>query len=168
MNISRRLVELMSGEISVTSERGVGTSVTVRLPLRSCAPDLAQSAVPEATAILVGKRVLLAEDNDITAMVVSAMLTKEGALLTRVRDGGELINEVGRQPYDLVISDMEMPVLSGLDAVRWIRSNRKEPLRIIALTANVLPEEGRRCLAAGFDAVLHKPFRRDALLRICN
>lgn len=167
MNISRRLVELMSGQISVTSEQGVGTRVTVRLPLHSCSADLPQSATSEAAAILVGKRILLAEDNDITAMVVSAMLVKEGALVTRVRDGGELIQEVGRQPYDLVISDMEMPVVSGLDAARWIRANRTEPLRIVALTANVLPEEGRRCLAAGFDAVLHKPFRRDALLRIC-
>ncbi len=120
----------MIGEISVTNEQGVGTRVTVGLPLRSCATDLAQSAVPEATAILLGKRVLLTEDNDPTAMVVSAMHTKEGALVTRVRDGTALITEVGRQAYDLVISDMGMPVLSGLDAVRRIRANRKEPLRI--------------------------------------
>ena len=96
------------------------------------------------------------------------MLTKEGAVVTRVRDGADLIAEVDRQPFDLVISDMEMPIMSGPDAVSWIRSKHKGPLRIVALTANVLPEEGQRCLEAGFDAVLHKPFRRDALLRICT
>lgn len=168
LNITRRLVHLMNGEVSVTSEKGVGTLVTVRLPLRTCPPEIAPPGVAEPMAVLVGKRVILAEDNDITAMVVSAMLTREGAVVTRVKDGAELIAEVDRQPYDLVISDMEMPIMSGPDAVSRIRSKHTGPLRIVALTANVLPDEGQRCLDAGFDAVLHKPFRRDALLRICT
>ena len=84
-----------------------------------------------------------------------------------VNNGKELIEEASIENYDLIITDVQMPVMNGLDAVVWMRKNLSPKLKIIALTAYAFQMEKERCLQAGFDAVLFKPFKRNDLLKIC-
>jgi PAS domain S-box-containing protein len=170
MTISQKLARLMGGEILVTSQKHHGTTVRLLLPLeRRPASPPAHAAPPTRprAGSLNGCRILVAEDNEMNALVVRTMLEKEGAEVTVVGNGQQLIQRLEAGLVDLVISDLEMPILGGLEAVRWIRSHLPPSLRVLALTANVLAEEQARCLAAGFDEVMHKPFRRETLVSAC-
>jgi CheY-like chemotaxis protein len=168
MNISQKLVRLMGGEISVASEKHRGTAVRVRLPLERRTRSIAVARPAAEPGTLRGRRILVAEDNEMNAAVVRTMLAKEGAEVVLVGNGKQLVAEVAGGGFDLVISDLEMPIMGGIEAVRWIRANLPRGLRVIALTANVLPAEKQRSLDAGFDDVIHKPFRRDVLVGACR
>lgn len=167
MSITKKLIDLMGGEISIESEKYKGTKVTITLPLRATdKTEITQRKVLEE-GMLRGRHILVAEDNEINASVIKSMLTREGALITLVGNGQELIKAFDNKEFDLVISDIQMPVMDGLQSVRWIRKSGRTDLRVIALTANALSEEKDRCLRAGFDDVVYKPFHRDQLLEAC-
>ncbi len=108
-----------------------------------------------------GRRILVAEDNDVNAMLVDSLLSKYGFRVSRVRNGAEAVAACYRGDFDLVLMDVQMPVMSGLEATQIIRSredstnNARAP--IIALTANASAEDRDRCLAAGMDDYLTKP-----------
>jgi signal transduction histidine kinase/CheY-like chemotaxis protein len=103
-----------------------------------------------------GVRVLLAEDNPVNAMLATALLKREGCVIDRVSTGEEALAALARAPYDLVLMDVRMPVLDGLEATRIYRA-RGGIIPIIALTANAFEEDRRRCLEAGMDDFLSKP-----------
>ncbi|MEN9675617.1 MAG: hypothetical protein RIS76_1513 [Verrucomicrobiota bacterium] len=168
MNISQKLVRLMGGDIEVSSEKHRGTVFRVRLPLERRARSVAVPLPAAEPGTLHGRRILVAEDNEMNAAVVRNMLAKEGAEVVLVANGNQLVAEAANRRFDLVISDLEMPIMGGIEAVRWIRAHLPRGLRVIALTANVLPEEKQRSLDAGFDDVIYKPFRRDVLLAACR
>ena len=122
---------------------------------------------PEAeaqTAAAPGARVLLAEDNPINAMLARALLTREGCGVDHVADGEAALEAASRGGYDLVLMDVRMPRLSGMDATRALRARGVET-PVVALTANAFEDDRRACLAAGMDDFLVKPLSPEALRR---
>lgn len=168
--ITRRLVALMRGELTVSSQEGVGSTFTMRLPLTACAPPAAEDA-PAPGSAPAGDfrelRVLLADDNAINCVVFEKLLEPTGAKVEACADGlAAVASFQGRKP-DIVFMDVSMPVMSGLEAAAAIRTiERREgcsPTPIIALTANAMDATRRRCLEAGMTDFLTKPIDRAAL-----
>ncbi len=168
--ISRRLAGLMGGMLSMDSEPGKGTIVTLSIPLTVadpvyCAPVMAPRAAP-APASRSDIYVLLAEDLDINREVIGAMLARLGCRVDYAEDGREAAAFVetaddAGTPYDIVFMDVQMPYLDGMAATGLIRALKTASAAtpIVALTANGFPEDIEACLAAGMDAVLAKPVR---------
>lgn len=167
MSISRQLVELMNGTITVSSEKNIGTRVSVILPLKVAKGKSATALKTVESGLLVAKRILVAEDNEINATVIKSLLAREGAHVLLVNNGKELIDAIAKEDFDLVISDLQMPVMGGMEAVKWVRKHKPATQQIIALTANAFKEERERCLEAGFNEVLYKPFKKEDLIKAC-
>ncbi len=182
--ISQRLVQLMGGKISLTSELGKGTTFTVDVPtdvatatlsdtdahLPQDAHALSQGAsqegmsdsqsAEEIAARLRGKRVLIAEDNMINQEIVNAMLEEYELEITFAENGQEAVQCATDNVYDLIFMDVQMPIMDGLTATKHIRAlplPHVHGLPIIAMTANVMLEDKRRCNDAGMDGHVAKP-----------
>lgn len=175
--ICKRLVDIMQGNIAVSSILGTGTTVEFRLPLAIAdATDLqvSREAVdgdPTVTADMLDRldrpiRILLAEDNSTNQLVVATMLKHPKILLNIVANGIEAVEAVARFDYDLILMDVAMPEMDGLEATRRIRvcGGRYAKLPIIAFTANAYSEDIAACCGAGMDDFITKPVRKEALL----
>jgi signal transduction histidine kinase/DNA-binding response OmpR family regulator len=159
--ICRKLVELMGGTLGVESEEGRGSLFWVELPL---AVAEAPAVAPVATR--QPRRILLAEDVVANQILVSAILEANDHLVDVVDDGVAAVTALRRTAYDLVLMDIQMPVMNGIDATRAIRDDEAGQRRtpIVALTANATGEDAARCLAAGMDACVAKPIDEPQLL----
>jgi PAS domain S-box-containing protein len=170
LSISKRLVELMGGGLSVVSESGVGTTVSFAL---SFAVDtgLDRSAPPdrEPQVNLAQMRILLAEDDPVSAMAAAAMLGKAGARVTRVEDGLEALDMLAKSAFDLVLMDVQMPGLDGVEATRRIRAGQagegSRTIPIIAMTAYAMNGDKEAFLESGMDGYLAKPVSVKDLLQ---
>jgi len=168
--ISKELAEMMGGSIGVTSLEGRGSEFwfTVRLERGLEDGSQAGKAQPErqSTARLNG-RILIAEDNSTNRQVAMGMLKSLGLHADAVADGAEAIHALASIPYDLVLMDMRMPVMDGVEAARRIRSPQSPVLNhdipIIALTANAMQSDRDSCLAAGMNDFLPKPISKVGL-----
>ncbi|MBP2313665.1 ATP-binding protein [Azospirillum soli] len=167
--ISKRLVEAMGGTIGFHSAAGVGSTfyVTLTLPV----PDPAGLADAEGAAdcsdeVFRRGHILVVEDLGMNQELIARMLTNAGHTVDLASDGQEAVAAVRGRRYDLVLMDLQMPVMDGLRATETIRALDGEAARvpIVALTATVLPAEVERCRTAGMDAHLAKPVEREALL----
>jgi hypothetical protein len=170
--ICRRLVGLMGGEVGVESAEGTGSVFHFDLPLRPAAG----AATPAAAAAEPTKRrgagdaafarLLLAEDSEASQLVAAAMLRKAGYDVDLVRDGEAAVEAASSGFYDGILMDVRMPGLDGIAATKRIRAMEGAAgrVRILALTASVMPGDMERCLAAGMDAHLAKPVDRARLL----
>ncbi|HUU00891.1 MAG TPA: ATP-binding protein [Myxococcota bacterium] len=171
LTISKRLVELMGGNIRVESEVGRGSTFSFSLPLAVAGEDSADDQKqPNLQPGLDGRQlsILLVEDNEISRLVTCRTLEKLGHTVDVVENGREGIEAVERRDYDLVLMDMRMPVMDGLRATREIRSRETSSGRhvpIVAMTANAMQQDRKRCFRAGMDGHLSKPIRPDDLLR---
>jgi CheY-like chemotaxis protein len=166
--ISHQLAELMGGQLVVVSAIGVGTTFSLILPLGIAATG---PAVPQVAALLTSVaalQVLIAEDNAINQEVLRRMLEQIGATPTVVSDGAAALAAVRAAPFDLVLMDIQMPVLDGEAATQRIRALGAEITqpRIIALTASALRGDRERYLRAGMDDYLSKPVQLDDLRRV--
>jgi len=168
--ICRRLVELQDGSIGVESEPGQGSRFWFRLRYghgKAPAPEAENSLIMPNLPQL---HVLLAEDNPVNRKVATAMLQKAGHSVTAVENGQlalQAIESAGeKQPFDVVLMDVEMPVMNGLDATRAIRNipNDAAKTPIVALTANAMAADQQRCLDAGMTDYLSKPIDYERLL----
>ncbi|MEI6666743.1 MAG: ATP-binding protein [Acidobacteriota bacterium] len=168
--ISRRLCELMGGRMWVESELGRGStfSFTVRAegaPESGTGPGLAPAAgAVVADPTLAGRlplRVLLVEDNPINQRVAQLMLSRMGYRADVANDGAEAVESMTRQDYDLVLMDVQMPEMDGLEATRAIRAVRQDSRRpwIIGVTASARVEDRDKCLASGMNDYLSKPIQ---------
>ena len=167
--ISQRLARLMGGSVGVESTPGQGSRFWLRLPVQVLAgpvPAAGAQAAPagacrpsaEQRQALAGLRVLLAEDNAINQEVAVALLHEVDATADVADHGLQALQMLQRSHYDLVLMDMQMPVMDGLQATREIRSQAAlADLPVLAMTANVLAQDRERCLAAGMNEVLVKP-----------
>jgi signal transduction histidine kinase/CheY-like chemotaxis protein len=174
LSITRSICQAMGGRISYQSTLGQGSTFEVELPLQRPrevpAPHPAQ-AVAAAPAVPLAGNVLLAEDNEVNAIVAEAALGQLGLEVERAVTGREVVARVcitARARPDLVLLDCQMPEMDGFEAARRIREHEAEEglprLPLIALTANVFPQDREQCRAAGMDGFLAKPFT-DAQLR---
>jgi PAS domain S-box-containing protein len=175
LTISKRLVELMGGTISVMSEIGMGTSFTVDLTFE----EALSLAINEEVVLsnqgdlpLSSLRILLAEDNAVNVMVALLMLEACGCEVEVAENGLRAISLASTQTYDLILMDVQMPTCDGLEATRVIRITEEHEGRqrvpIYALTANVLNSDREECLAAGMDGFLAKPIPLTALQKLIN
>jgi signal transduction histidine kinase/CheY-like chemotaxis protein/HPt (histidine-containing phosphotransfer) domain-containing protein len=162
--ITRRLVEIHGGDVRVESQVGKGSTFRVTLPCEA-APAMAANVVPiqketraETVQPRAGARLLLVEDNLVNQKVVLAILRKKGFRIDVANDGREALAKLESDRYDLVLMDVQMPVLDGLEATRIIRRNpRWDALPIVAMTAHAMNGDRERCLQSGMNAYISKP-----------
>ena len=173
LSISKRLVELMGGTIGVDSTLGQGSTFWFELPF----DRVAEAAVTEATAAqpagpaLQGLRLLVVDDSAINLLVAERALKQLGADVTTAKNGQQALDCLTAHPegFDLVLMDIQMPVMDGLAATRAIREELQlKHLPVIALTAGVLPEERQSALEAGVNDFLPKPFELDMMARVIS
>ena len=162
--ISKGLVELLGGELYVESELGKGTSFTFHIPA-TVSESTERAADEIIPALPKGLRVLLAEDNDINAEIVMDMLKSANIKCIRTKNGQDAVNAEKKHDFDVILMDCQMPVMDGHTASSIIRTEgrNKSTIRIIALTANAFIEDKNACLAAGMNAHLSKPIRKQVL-----
>ena len=169
--ISRRLVELMGGEIWVDSQPGKGSTFhfTILAEEAMALPTPAEApAQPKRAASRDGSRqprILLAEDNAINQKVAIQMLKRLGYSADVAANGREVLQALERQPYDIVLMDVQMPEMDGLEAAGRIRERWPKGPRIVAITAYALEGDRERCLAAGMDEYISKPIQLEELRR---
>ncbi|MDQ0466578.1 PAS domain S-box-containing protein [Caulobacter ginsengisoli] len=165
--ITRELIGLMDGEITVESEPGRGARFQVELPLRPAAEPV-RAPQPAATPMDATLRILVVEDHPINRHVLQLMLEPFGFDLTFTENGREALEALeglGREAFDVVLMDMQMPVMDGLTAIRLIRAGERGPrLPIAMLSANVGEEHEVAALQAGADVHIAKPVTLDSLL----
>jgi PAS domain S-box-containing protein len=168
--ISRRLAEAMDGRITVTSEIGAGSCFTLALPFAlASAADITVAPVPERTGDtdgLSGLRVLVAEDNRVNRLLIQKFLKQTDLELEFAHDGAEAVDKVKSFEPDIILMDVSMPVMDGLEATRIIRSWGQPQPAIIALTANAFDTDREVCLAAGMNEFVTKPIFRTQLLEV--
>ena len=183
LTISRRLARAMGGDVTCRSVPGVGTTFEFGIAFRPTTrtptprPSLSEelAAAGETTGETVARpgRVLVVEDNEVNALVVRGMLEQMGVNAELAVDGQKALARMGQISYDLVLMDCQMPVLDGWEATRiWrarearLRQNQRVP--IVALTASAAAGERERCLEAGMDDYLSKPFSRESLSELVD
>ena len=172
-SIAKQLVELMGGTMSFTSTLGQGTTFTIRLPFEQCK----RSEIPQAVRVdavdvdaVRGLRVLLVEDNDLNAEIAQFTLDRAGAVVTHAKDGESAVETfAASEPYeyDVVLMDIMMPGIDGLEATRQIRALDREDAAttpIIAVSANAFADDRRLSREAGMDAHLSKPVSAQELV----
>lgn len=174
MAITKRYVDMMHGEIHVKSKQGVGTTFTVKLPLRIA--EVAQEKKLETSCTerdLQGIRVLMAEDNDLNAEIAITLLEEKGMQVTRAIDGQDVIDQFRAAPagsFDLILMDIMMPKQNGYEATQAIRSMADRPdgrtIPIVAMTANAFAEDIAAAHAAGMNGHLAKPIDMDEVVKV--
>ncbi len=162
LSISSKLVRKMGGDIEVVSQPDAGSRFlfTLNLPVAS-PPEEEESDVNEAGELL-DLKVLLAEDNRVNQRVVTTMLERLGCKVLVASNGSEAVKQATENTVDLVLMDVQMPEMSGLEATQALRE-RGVTLPIVALTANAMASDRDICLSAGMDDFLTKPIRFDVL-----
>ena len=173
--ITRRLVDLMGGEIHANSKEGVGSTFVVSLPLEVVEAPAAASEIgtmqphqQPASHPLAGLRILAAEDNPVNRMVLEDLLAMEGATQTIVADGSEaweLLQEQGEAVWDIVLTDIHMPVMGGHELAQRVRQFAPT-LPVVGVTAHAMLEEQQQCLASGMVAHVAKPIVMDDLVAV--
>jgi signal transduction histidine kinase/DNA-binding NarL/FixJ family response regulator len=174
LTISRTLVELQGGHIDVTSELGKGSEFSVTIPYEVAGENVLVEPEPTAhldAASLRGMRVLLVEDNEYNQIVLADTLHNmiPDVAVEIASNGREAITLLQTFPFDLVLMDVQMPEMDGIEATKYIRAHLprgKREVPIIALTASVIKSEIDRCYAAGMNNYVPKPFKQDELFRV--
>jgi signal transduction histidine kinase/ActR/RegA family two-component response regulator len=172
LSIASRLAKLMGGRIWAESTVGKGSTFHVVLRFAASQPDAGRLSAAPADAgscRAAGLRILVAEDNPINRKVIAKILELERHQVTLAGDGSEAVNLVAQERFDLILMDVQMPVMSGLEAARRIRERECATgghIPIIALTASAMKGDRERCLEAGMDDYLSKPVRPEALSEV--
>lgn len=170
--VSRQIVGLMGGEIGMRGMPEGGSSFWFTVPLDKAQESVASPALPDLAALQaelrarhVGAEVLVAEDDPLNREIAVALLEECGLQVQTANDGREAVALAAVCPFDLMLMDVQMPGMNGLEATRLIRQQAgSKRVPIVALTANVFPEDEARCRAAGMDAFIGRPCEPEVLL----
>ena len=168
--VVKKLVDERGGTIQVDSARGQGTRFRVVLPMMPSEAEEPEAALPDAAASIAGRRLLVAEDNELNREIAVYLLQEAGAMVDQAADGKEAVEMFAASApgtYDAVLMDVMMPELDGLSATRAIRGMDRPDaqLPIIAMTANLFDEDVAACLAAGMDEHIPKPLEAGQMIR---
>lgn len=172
--IVKSLVELMGGTIQVESKVGEGTRFTIHISFRIASEDQIirkqERSISEITEKLKGKRILLAEDNELNAEIAETVLSDAGLEVIRVEDGIMCVAELQKKPdqyFDMILMDVQMPNMDGYTATKMIRNlnSPKSHIPIIAMTANAYDEDRRKARKSGMNGFLAKPLNVDEMMR---
>jgi two-component system, sensor histidine kinase len=169
MSISKELVELMGGSIDVKSKKGEGTTITLSIDFETgSTKDLpVVTALPTDAKILYGKTILVADDNEMNRLVAKTVVENYGANTIEAVNGKEATEILKKDKnISLVLMDVQMPVMNGLDATGYIRKELASKVPIIALTANAIKGESSKCIAAGMNDYISKPFKEEEFIGI--
>ena len=168
MSIVKELVYLMKGEIQIESEINKGTKMHFILPLEishsTCAIENSNTKID--SSLLKGMKVLLVEDNEMNRMLANIILKDAKMKVDEAVNGVEAIELLKINKYDIVLMDMQMPLMGGIEATIQIRNNLQSQIPIIALTANAIHGEKEKCIHAGMNDYLSKPFKSEELFEI--
>jgi PAS domain S-box-containing protein len=165
--IGKQLVELFGGELNVKSEYGKGTTFSFTLTLKNEKLEAIQPATEinqNGEQLLQGKKILLAEDNQMNQFLATTILEDWGVIVEVAEDGKQAIEKFNEGKYDLILMDMQMPIMDGLEATRIIRQKLHSNIPIIALTANAIKGDKQRCIEVGMNDYLPKPFAQQDLM----
>ena len=173
MSIVKRLVEIMDGSIEVESEVGVGTKVTVTIPHRISdgSAMVSRMGVQMDPALFRGKRVLLVEDNELNAEIAIEILKEMEFEVEHANDGQQCMDMLDNAPsdyYDIILMDIQMPVMDGYETTRAIRAlydNKKANIPILAMTANAFAEDRLQAFRCGMNAHISKPINVVELMK---
>lgn len=168
--VVKKLVDERGGTIQVDSARGQGTRFRVVLPMMPSEAEEPEAALPDAAASIAGRRLLVAEDNELNREIAVYLLQEAGAMVDQAADGKEAVEMFAASApgtYDAVLMDVMMPELDGHAAARAIRGMDRSDaqLPIIAMTANLFDEDVAACLAAGMDAHIPKPLEAGQMIK---
>ena len=176
LSIVLRSVSLMNGRIDVESEPGKATNFTVEIPLELASEeDICKKELPEQTFMTdknIGKRILLAEDNELNAEIAMELLKEEGFLIDWVKDGQECFDKLEESDdgyYDLILMDIQMPILNGYDTtakIRQMENPKKATTPIVAMTANSFDEDIEMTQKAGMNGFIAKPLDAEKMFTI--
>lgn len=161
--ITKKLVNCMDGEISFESERGIGTVFTVKLPVQIDRTYYQLSEKKDPSQVMKGLRILLVEDNELNMEITKYMMTEQGAVVTEAWNGKEaadIYESCESGTFDVILMDIMMPVMNGLEAARCIRASEKadaQSIPIIAISANAFGDDIAQSMAAGMNMHLAKP-----------
>jgi PAS domain S-box-containing protein len=168
LSIARSIVHIMGGTIEIESEKGKGTRVNIRIPMRISNEKTKQDIV-EMTDLqksLKGLRILAVEDNELNRMVLQVILKKCEVVVSIAHNGQEAIKLIQEQEFDLVLMDVQMPIVDGLEATKYIREELNLSTPIIGLSANAMREEVEICKQAGMNDYLVKPYSERVLVEV--
>lgn len=176
LSIVKSFVELMNGKIHVESELGKGTKFTVEIPLELASEeDVCKKELPEQAFMTdnsIGKRILLAEDNELNAEIAMELLKEEGFWIDWVKDGQECFDKLEESDegyYDLILMDIQMPILNGYNTaakIRQMENQKKAATPIVAMTANSFDEDIERTKKAGMNGFIAKPLDSEKMFTI--
>ena len=174
--IVKSMIELMGGSIQVESTQGVGTKFTVDISFDMASEsDVYRDQIseqPDVLEKLEGKRILLAEDNDLNAEIAIELLAEQKIITDRAEDGAECLDKLEKAVagyYDMILMDIQMPVMDGYDAaarIRRMKDEKKASIPIVAMTANAFAEDRQKAISMGMNDHVAKPIDMNVLLPV--
>ena len=167
MHICKQLVEMMEGTIEVKSKKGQGTNIAVTIEFpKGKAEDIKRNEImPFEARMLKGKKILVADDNDMNRFLITVVFQNYNSIVIEARNGKEAVDVLTHETVDIVLMDIQMPVMDGLQATRYIREELKSNVPVIALTANAIKGDHEKYMESGLNSYVLKPFNEDDLIR---